>query len=181
MLCEQCEHRGLVFVPSHNPQQNLGKVFSDRDTSWQHELVSGNLSAVLAMDLGELAGVDTLEMLSFGPSPRVALEPRSKECDFAWVASDYAPLDDVTSVVLEVAVFSENETELEAEGSEWLDLLQVQAAILVKVHHEETPLMTVPKSRLVFGPDIRARKCLLATKTVVVGQAAPSGVSKSLS
>lgn len=63
MLCEQCEHRGLVFVPSHNPQQNLGKVFSDRDTSWQHELVSGNLSAVLAMDLGELAGEAPSDML----------------------------------------------------------------------------------------------------------------------
>ncbi len=46
---------------------------------------------------------------------------------------------------------------------------------------KRTLLMTAPKSQLVFGPDIRARKCLLATKNVVVGRAAPSVVSKSLS
>ncbi len=161
MLCAQCEHRGLVFVPSRNPQQKLGEVFYDRDASWQHELVSGNLSAILAVDLAELAGeapsdmlvaclqltcknplqpcvplavsasfcdvgINIVEMLSFAPSPRVALETRNKECDFAWIASDYAPMDGVPAVVLEVAVFNENETELEAEGSEWMDLPQVQ-------------------------------------------------------
>ncbi len=56
MLCAQCEHRGLVFVHSHNPQQKLGEVFYDRDPSWQHELVSGALSDILAGDLRELAG-----------------------------------------------------------------------------------------------------------------------------
>ncbi len=35
-------------------------------------------------------------------------------------------MDSVPSVVLEVAVFNEDPTELEAEGSEWMDLLQVQ-------------------------------------------------------
>lgn len=35
-------------------------------------------------------------------------------------------MDSVPSVVLEVAVFNEYETELEAAGSEWMDLLQVQ-------------------------------------------------------
>ena len=56
MLCSQCEHRGLVFVHSHDPQQKLGEVFYDRYPSWQHELVSGVLSDVLAGDLRELAG-----------------------------------------------------------------------------------------------------------------------------
>jgi len=64
--------------------------------------------------------------LSSEPSPRVALETRNKECDCAWVASDLASMDSVPSVVLEVAVFNEDQTELEAEGSEWMDLLQVQ-------------------------------------------------------
>jgi hypothetical protein len=36
----------------------------------------------------------------------------------------------------------------------------------VKVHHEENPVDDCPKSQLVFGPDIRARKSLLASKTV---------------
>jgi hypothetical protein len=71
-------------------------------------------------------GIDTSELLSGGPSPRVALETRSKECDYAWIASDLASMDSVPSVVLEVAVFNEDETELEAAGSEWMDLLQVQ-------------------------------------------------------
>ncbi|DBB11287.1 TPA: hypothetical protein ACH3X3_006720 [Trebouxia sp. C0006] len=75
-------------------------------------------------------------------------------------------MDGVPSVGLEVALFDESETELEAEGSEWMDLLQVQAATLVKVHHEENPVDDCPKSQLVFGPDIRARKSLLASKTV---------------
>lgn len=145
MLCSQCEYRGLVFVHSHDPQQKLGEVFYDRDPSWQHELVSGVLSDVLAGDLRELAGIDTSELLSSGPSPRVALETRNKECDYAWVASDLASMDSVPSVILEVAVFNEDETELEAEGSEWMDLLQVQAAILVKVHHEENPIDDCPK------------------------------------
>ncbi len=35
-------------------------------------------------------------------------------------------MDGVPSVGLEVALFDESETELEAEGSEWMDLLQVQ-------------------------------------------------------
>lgn len=65
-------------------------------------------------------------MLSCAPSPRVALETRNKECDFTWVASDCASMDGVPSVVLEVAVFNESETELQAEGSEWMDLPQVQ-------------------------------------------------------
>ena len=64
--------------------------------------------------------------MSSGPSPQVALEAQSKECDHAWIASDLASMDSVPSVVLEVAVFNEYETELEAAGSEWMDLLQVQ-------------------------------------------------------
>ena len=35
-------------------------------------------------------------------------------------------MDSVPSVILEMAVFNEDETELEAEGSEWMDSLQVQ-------------------------------------------------------
>ena len=35
-------------------------------------------------------------------------------------------MDSVPSIILEVAVFNEDETELEAEGSEWMDLLQVK-------------------------------------------------------
>ncbi|DBB02976.1 TPA: hypothetical protein ACH3X1_013565 [Trebouxia sp. C0004] len=97
--------------------------------------ISGNL----------LVGIDTSELLSSGPSPRVALETRNKECDYAWVASDLASMDSVPSVILEVAVFNEDETELEAEGSEGMDLLQVQAAILVKVYHEENPIDDCPK------------------------------------
>ncbi len=54
MLCAQREHRGLVFVPSCDPQQKLGEVFYDRDTSWQHEVVSGNLSHTLVQSWGEL-------------------------------------------------------------------------------------------------------------------------------
>ncbi|DBB07588.1 TPA: hypothetical protein ACH3X3_009032 [Trebouxia sp. C0006] len=54
-------------------------------------------------------------------------------------------MDSVPSVVLEVAVFNEDETELKAQGSEWMVLLQVQAAILVKVHHEENPIDDFPK------------------------------------
>lgn len=46
--------------------------------------------------------------------------------DLAWVARDYAPMDGVPSVVLEVAIFNEDEAELEAEGSEWMYLPQVQ-------------------------------------------------------
>lgn len=115
-----------MFVHSHNPQQKLGELFYDRDPSWQHELVSEALSNILAGDLRELAGIDTSELLSSGPSPRVALETRNKACHYAWVASDLASMDSVPSVVLEVAVFNEDETELEAEGSEWMDLLQVQ-------------------------------------------------------
>ncbi len=72
------------------------------------------------------AGVDVAETLSCALSPQVALETRNKECDCAWVASDCASMDGVPSVVLEVAVFNESEVELEAEGSEWMDLLQVQ-------------------------------------------------------
>lgn len=56
MLCAQCEHRSLVFVPCGDPQQNLGEVLYDRDTLWQHELVSGNLSHILGAKLGGLAG-----------------------------------------------------------------------------------------------------------------------------
>ncbi len=63
MLCAQCEHRGLVFVPSGDPQQKLGEVFYDRDTSWQHELVSGNLSHILGVKLGGLAGEAPSDML----------------------------------------------------------------------------------------------------------------------
>lgn len=54
MLCSQCEHRGLVFVHSHDPQQKLGEVFYDRDPSWQYELVSGVLNDVLAEISGNL-------------------------------------------------------------------------------------------------------------------------------
>ena len=56
ILCANCEERGLVFVHSDDPEQKLGEVYYDRDTSWQHEMVSGLLSSLVAVDLGQLAG-----------------------------------------------------------------------------------------------------------------------------
>ncbi|DBB07587.1 TPA: hypothetical protein ACH3X3_009031 [Trebouxia sp. C0006] len=88
MFCAQCERRGLVFVHPHNPQEQLGQVYYDRHFSRQHELLSGAPSNILAGDLRELAGIDTSELLSNGPSLQVALETRNKECDYAWIASD---------------------------------------------------------------------------------------------
>ncbi len=52
LLCAQCEHRGLVFVPSHGPQQKLGEVFYDRDSSH-----------ILGVKLGGLAGEAPSDML----------------------------------------------------------------------------------------------------------------------
>ena len=46
---------------------------------------------------------------------------------------------------------------------------------------KRTLLMTAPKSLLVFGQDITARKCSLATRTVGGGQAVPNAVSQCLS
>ena len=40
-------------------------------------------------------------------------------------------MDSVPSVVLEVAVFNKDETELKAQGSEWMVLLQVQVGPLL--------------------------------------------------
>jgi hypothetical protein len=56
ILCAKCEGRGLVFVHSDDPEQKLGEVYYDRDPSWQHEMVSGLLSKIVAFDLGQLAG-----------------------------------------------------------------------------------------------------------------------------
>ena len=56
ILCAKCEGRGLVFVHADDPEQKLGEVYYDRDPSWQHEMVSGLLSKIVAFDLGQLAG-----------------------------------------------------------------------------------------------------------------------------
>ncbi len=63
MLCAQCERRGLVFVRSQNPQEQLGEVLYDRDCLWQHELMSGALSNILEGDLRQLAGEATSDSL----------------------------------------------------------------------------------------------------------------------
>ena len=63
MFCAQCERRGLVFVHPHNPQEQLGQVYYDRHFSWQHELLSGAPSNILAGDLRELAGEATSDLL----------------------------------------------------------------------------------------------------------------------
>ena len=55
--------RGLVFVPSDDPEQKLGEVYYERDPSWQHEMVSGLLSSLVAVDLGQLAGKSPSDML----------------------------------------------------------------------------------------------------------------------
>ncbi|KAL0026206.1 hypothetical protein WJX77_002194 [Trebouxia sp. C0004] len=96
-------------------------------------------------DVGQLAGKEALELLGSGPSPRVALPFRNKEPDFAWIPADLAAMDAALSVVLEVAVFNESDIELLDEGSEWLDLPDVQAAILVKVFHEDSPINDCPE------------------------------------
>ncbi|KAL0023304.1 hypothetical protein WJX77_004952 [Trebouxia sp. C0004] len=67
----------------------------------------------------------------------------------------------VPSIVLEVAVFNDDGTELEALGSEWMDLLQVQAAIVVKIHHEENPIDDCPKISVGFWARHRGQKCSL--------------------
>lgn len=41
---------------SDDPEQKLGEVYYDRDPSWQHELVSGFLRNVVAVDLCQLTG-----------------------------------------------------------------------------------------------------------------------------
>ena len=56
ILCAKCEGRGLVFVHADDPEQKLGEVYYDSDHSWQHEMVSGLLSNIVAFDLGQLAG-----------------------------------------------------------------------------------------------------------------------------
>lgn len=56
ILCAKCEGRGLVFVHADDPEQKLGEVYYDRDPSWQHEMVSGLLSKIVAVDLNQLAG-----------------------------------------------------------------------------------------------------------------------------
>lgn len=146
MLCAKCEGRGLVFVHTDDPEQKLGEVYYDRDPSWQHEMVSGLLSKIVAFDLGQLAGKEALELLGSGASPHVALSFRNKEPDFAWIPADLAAIDAAPSVVLEVAVFNESETELLNAGSEWLDLPDVQAAILVKVFHKDSPINDCPEN-----------------------------------
>lgn len=70
-------------------------------------------------------------MLGSGASPRVALSIRNKEPDFAWIPADLAAMDAAPSVVLEVAVFNESETELLNEGNEWLDLPDLQVSPLM--------------------------------------------------
>ena len=72
-------------------------------------------------------------MLGSGASPRAALSFRNKEPDFAWIPADLAAVDASPSVVLEVAVFNENETELLHEGREWLDLPEVQVGPLMSM------------------------------------------------
>ena len=51
-IVAKCDGRGLVFVNSGDPEQKLGEVYRDRDPSWQHEMVSGLLSKIVAFDLG---------------------------------------------------------------------------------------------------------------------------------
>lgn len=50
-------------------------------------------------------------------------------------------MDAAPSVVLEVAVFSESETELLNEGSEWLDLPDVQVGLLMSRLKQSTTLV----------------------------------------
>ena len=80
-------------------------------------------------------------MLGSGASPRVALSFRNKEPDFAWIPADLAAMDAAPSVVLEVAVFNESETELLNEGSEWLDLPDVQVGPLTTRLKQSTALL----------------------------------------
>lgn len=80
-------------------------------------------------------------MLGSGASPRVALSFRNKEPDFAWIPADLAAMDAAPSVVLEVAVFNESETELLNEGSEWLDLPDVQVGPLMSWLKQDTILV----------------------------------------
>lgn len=80
-------------------------------------------------------------MLGSGASPRVALSFRNKEPDFAWIPADLAAMDAAPSVVLEVAVFNESETELLNEGSEWLDLPDVQVGPLMSWLKQDTTLV----------------------------------------
>ena len=83
ILCLNCEDRGLVFVHSNNPEQKLEEVYYDRDPSWQHELVSGFLSNVVAVDLCQLASRTPCGMLSI--SLLVAVSTLCSYVDIAFV------------------------------------------------------------------------------------------------
>ena len=82
-----------------------------------------------------------MHLLGSGVSPRVALSFRSKKPDFACIPSDLAAMDAAPSVVLEVAVFNESETELLSEGSEWLDHPDVQVGPLMTTSKQSTALV----------------------------------------
>ncbi len=82
-----------------------------------------------------------MQLLRSGGSPHVALSFRKKEPDFAWIPADLAAMDAAPSVVLEVAVFNESETELLNEGSEWLDLPDMQVGPLMTRLKQSTALV----------------------------------------
>ncbi|DBB04799.1 TPA: hypothetical protein ACH3X3_010091 [Trebouxia sp. C0006] len=135
ILCAKCEGRGLVFVHSDDPEQKLGEVYYDRDPSWQHEMVSGLLSKIVAFDLGQLAGTRN---------------------QTAWIPADLAAMEAAPSVVLEVALFNESETELLNEGSEWLHLPDVQQqqqqqALHATFHPAASVDSVPPANMLVLG------------------------------
>ena len=85
-------------------------------------------------------------MLGGGPSPRVALSFRNQEPEFAWIPADLAAMDAAPSVVLEVAVFNESETELLNEGSERLDLAEVQVGPLLSRTKRSTTLVPLAQT-----------------------------------
>ena len=87
-----------------------------------------------------------MKLLGSGPSPRVALTFRHKEPDFAWIPADLAAMGAAPSVVLEVAAFNESETELLDEGSEWLDLPDVQVGPLMSRLKQSTTLVPLAQT-----------------------------------
>lgn len=86
-------------------------------------------------------GKEALALLGSGASPHVQLAFRNKEPDFAWIPADLAAVDAAPSVVLEVAVFNEDEIELLNVGSEWLDLPEVQVGPLISRLQTSTTLV----------------------------------------
>ncbi|KAK9787012.1 hypothetical protein WJX73_003359 [Symbiochloris irregularis] len=141
-------NKGLIFVPLPG-QPDLGQVFYDRDPTWQHECLSGNLTAQM-----------TTQLMSFGPrfpyklicagSPRIQLPSRDKGPDWCTTPKDCCTPDGSPTSAAEVAVFNEDEPELEIEGRQWAADPSVQVVLLFKIHPQAPPADDCPMMRFKY-------------------------------